>query len=176
VASRVREGICPSALCCETSPGALRPDGECSVQERYGALSQYLLGPHVRGFLHETSVLQKGRSEHKPLTLSRFLLLFSGLLCFVLWLSTCTFFLCCLNSRSAGSLALVLLSPHIKPVWVIVVLQSLRPFCFLWHQHFPAIALVVQYNSVDMLYKPWASNNGSNVFVSVISAFTANNY
>ena len=31
------EGICPSALCCETSPGALRPDGECSAQERHGA-------------------------------------------------------------------------------------------------------------------------------------------
>ena len=40
VASRVREGICPSALCCETSPGALRPDGECSVQERHGAVGE----------------------------------------------------------------------------------------------------------------------------------------
>jgi len=41
VASRVREGICPSALCCETSPGALCPDGECSVQERHGAVGEH---------------------------------------------------------------------------------------------------------------------------------------
>ena len=38
VASRVWEGICPSALCCQTSPGALRPGGESSVQERYGTV------------------------------------------------------------------------------------------------------------------------------------------
>jgi len=37
VASRVREGICPSALCYEASPGALRPDRESSVQERCGS-------------------------------------------------------------------------------------------------------------------------------------------
>jgi len=34
VASRARERICPSALSCEASPGALRPDMESSVQER----------------------------------------------------------------------------------------------------------------------------------------------
>jgi len=38
VASRAREGICSFALCCETSPGALRPDAESSVQERHGAV------------------------------------------------------------------------------------------------------------------------------------------
>lgn len=31
-----REGICPSALCCETSPGVLCPDVGSSVQERHG--------------------------------------------------------------------------------------------------------------------------------------------
>ena len=35
-ATRVRERICPSAVCCETSPAVLHPDGECSVQERHG--------------------------------------------------------------------------------------------------------------------------------------------
>ena len=35
MASRVREGICPSALCCETSPGALCPDVGSLVQERH---------------------------------------------------------------------------------------------------------------------------------------------
>ena len=34
----MREGICPSALCCETSPGALHPGGECSAQERHRAV------------------------------------------------------------------------------------------------------------------------------------------
>jgi len=29
---------CPSALCCETSPGALHPDGESSAQERHGSV------------------------------------------------------------------------------------------------------------------------------------------
>jgi len=29
-------GICPPTLSCETSTGVLRPDGECSVQERCG--------------------------------------------------------------------------------------------------------------------------------------------
>lgn len=35
VASRVREGICPSALRCDTSPGALHPQVEFPVQERF---------------------------------------------------------------------------------------------------------------------------------------------
>ena len=35
MARRAREGICPSALQCETSPGALHPDVESSVQERH---------------------------------------------------------------------------------------------------------------------------------------------
>jgi len=39
-ARRVREGICPSALCCETSPGALRPHAECLVQERHRAVGE----------------------------------------------------------------------------------------------------------------------------------------
>ena len=34
----MREGICSSALHCETSPGVLHPDGECSVQERRGTV------------------------------------------------------------------------------------------------------------------------------------------
>ena len=38
VASRAREGICSSALCWDTSPAALRPDGECSAQEGHGAV------------------------------------------------------------------------------------------------------------------------------------------
>ena len=37
-ASRVRERICPSALCCEISPGALHPNGECSAKERHRAV------------------------------------------------------------------------------------------------------------------------------------------
>jgi len=36
-ASSVGEGICPSALRCETSSGALRPYGESSAQDRHGA-------------------------------------------------------------------------------------------------------------------------------------------
>ena len=40
-ASKVREGICSSALCCETSAGALHPDEECSVQERHGAVGAH---------------------------------------------------------------------------------------------------------------------------------------
>ena len=40
-ASRARERICPSALCCETSSGVLRPDGECSAQERHGAVAEH---------------------------------------------------------------------------------------------------------------------------------------
>ena len=36
-ASRAREGVCTSALCGDTSPGALRADGERSAQERHGA-------------------------------------------------------------------------------------------------------------------------------------------
>ena len=31
-----REGICPSALCCETSSGVLLPVGECLEWERHG--------------------------------------------------------------------------------------------------------------------------------------------
>ena len=38
---RLREEICPSALCCETSPGAQRSDGECSAQERHGAVGAH---------------------------------------------------------------------------------------------------------------------------------------
>ena len=38
---QTRVGICPSALCCETSPGALRPDAESSVQERHGAVATH---------------------------------------------------------------------------------------------------------------------------------------
>jgi len=35
MASRSGRWSCPSALCCETSPGALCPDVESSVQERH---------------------------------------------------------------------------------------------------------------------------------------------
>lgn len=41
-----REGMCPSALHCETSPGALRPDVECSVQERHGPVGVCPEGGH----------------------------------------------------------------------------------------------------------------------------------
>ena len=40
-ASRLREAICPSALCCETSPGVLRSDGECSAQDRHRAVGAH---------------------------------------------------------------------------------------------------------------------------------------
>lgn len=86
------------------------------------------------------------------------------------------FFLCLWNSRSAGSLALELLFPRVEPVWAIIALQSPRPLCFLWHQHFPAVAVAVHYNSVDVLYKPWNLNNKSNVFFSVVSAFVVSKY
>ena len=35
------EGICPSTLHCETSSGALRPDGESSAQERHRAIGAH---------------------------------------------------------------------------------------------------------------------------------------
>uniref|UniRef100_A0A669QC44 AIG1-type G domain-containing protein n=1 Tax=Phasianus colchicus TaxID=9054 RepID=A0A669QC44_PHACC len=40
-ALREREGVCTSALCWETSPGVLCLDGECSVQERHGAVGEH---------------------------------------------------------------------------------------------------------------------------------------
>jgi len=40
--SQQGEGICPSALCCEASPGALLdPDVESSAQRRHGAVGAH---------------------------------------------------------------------------------------------------------------------------------------
>lgn len=49
-------------------------------------------------------------------------------------------------------------------------------FCFLWHQHFPAIAVAVHCNPTDVLHKPRVSNHRSNVFPSVVPAFILNKY
>lgn len=49
-------------------------------------------------------------------------------------------------------------------------------FCFLWHQHFPAIAVAACCNPVDVLHKPWLSNHRSNVLPSVVLAFILNKY
>jgi len=49
MASRSGRWSCPSALCCETSPGVLRPDVKSSVQETHGAVGVHPEKGHKNG-------------------------------------------------------------------------------------------------------------------------------